>query len=150
VGGLFLCDLDFSVGAVSNLKAQNEHFEPTDPIIHGPVSKMFRRSKYELAGLTEPRSALLIHHRAAFWLISVTESPVTLPPILEGAHMAWFLNKSPTLYERLTEEKKRLEIQLDLVGPGFARNKLQEKLRQLDVAAHINEWLSSPGLRAPV
>ena len=64
--------------------------------------------------------------------------------------MAWFLNKSPTLYERLTEEKKRLEIQLDLAGPGFARNKLQEKLRQLDVAAHINEWLSSPGLRAPV
>jgi hypothetical protein len=64
--------------------------------------------------------------------------------------MTWFLNKSPTLYERLTQEKKRLEIQLDLVGPGFARNKILEKLRQLDVAAHINEWLSSPGLRAPV
>jgi len=64
--------------------------------------------------------------------------------------MTWFLNKSPTLYERLTEEKKRLEIQLDLVGPGSARNTLLETLRQLDVAAHINEWLSSPGLRAPV
>jgi hypothetical protein len=64
--------------------------------------------------------------------------------------MTWFLNKSPTLFERLTEEKKRLDIQLGQVGPGVARNKLLDKLRQLDTAAHINEWLSSPGLRAPV
>lgn len=63
--------------------------------------------------------------------------------------MTWFFNKSPTLYERLTEEKKRLEIQLDLVGPGFARNKLLEKHRQLDVAAHVDGWLSSRELRAP-
>ncbi len=63
--------------------------------------------------------------------------------------MTWFLDKSPTLYERLTEEKKRLESEANRVGPGSAQNKLLEKLRQLDVAAHINEWLSSPGLRAP-
>lgn len=63
--------------------------------------------------------------------------------------MAWFLDKSPTLFERLSEEKKRLEIQLGLVGPGMARNKLLDKLRQLDTTVHINEWLSSPGLRAP-
>ena len=63
--------------------------------------------------------------------------------------MPWFLNKSPTLFERLSEEKKRLETQLGLVGPGTARNKLLDKIRQLDTAAHINEWLSSPGLRAP-
>jgi hypothetical protein len=63
--------------------------------------------------------------------------------------MVWFLNKSPTLYERLTEEKKRLETEATRVGPGSERNKLLEKLRQLDVAAHINDWLSSPGLQAP-
>ena len=57
--------------------------------------------------------------------------------------------KSPTLYERLTEQKKRLEIEATSTGPGSARNKLLEKLRQLDVAANINEWLSSPGLQAP-
>jgi hypothetical protein len=60
--------------------------------------------------------------------------------------MAWFLNKSPTLFERLSEEKKRLEIQLGQVGPGSAR----DKLRQLNLAAHTNECLSSPGLRAPM
>jgi hypothetical protein len=63
--------------------------------------------------------------------------------------MTWFLNKSPTLFERLSEEKKRLEIQLGHVGPGTVRDKILGKLRQLDAAAHINEWLSSPGLRAP-
>jgi len=64
--------------------------------------------------------------------------------------MAWFLNKSPTLYARLTEEKKRLESEANRAGPGLIRNKLLEKIRQLDVAAQVNEWLSSPGLRAPI
>jgi hypothetical protein len=63
--------------------------------------------------------------------------------------MTWLLNKSPTLFERLTEEKTRLEAEAGQVGPGSARNKILEKLRQLDVAAHVNEWLSSAGLRAP-
>jgi hypothetical protein len=58
-------------------------------------------------------------------------------------------NNSPTLFRRLTEEKKRLEAEMGQAKPGLARNKLLEKLRQLDVAAHINEWLASPGLRAP-
>jgi len=63
--------------------------------------------------------------------------------------MAWFLDKSPTLYERLLEEQKRLEIQLEPLGSGSLRNKLTEKLRQLNFAAHVNDCLSSPGLRAP-
>ena len=63
--------------------------------------------------------------------------------------MAWLLNKSTTLYERLTDERKRIELAAALLGPGLRRNKLLEKLRQLDVAEHIDEWLSSPGLRAP-
>jgi hypothetical protein len=58
-------------------------------------------------------------------------------------------SNSPTLFLRLTEEKKRLEAEMCLAKPGPARNKLLEKLRQLDVAAHVNEWLSSPGLRTP-
>ena len=64
--------------------------------------------------------------------------------------MTSFLKKRPTLSDRLAVEKKRLESEMGHVGPGSARKKLLEKLRQLDTAAHINEWLSSPGLRAPV
>ena len=90
-----------------------------------------------------------MHHRAAFWLISVTESPEAPAQHWKEQIMTWILNKSPTLYERLIEEKKRIETAAGQAGPGSVRDKLLEKLRQLDTAAHINEWLSSPGLRAP-
>lgn len=63
--------------------------------------------------------------------------------------MPRFISKSPTLYERLADEKKHSEAALILVGSGSIRDKLLRKLGQLDVAAHLNEWLSSPGLRAP-
>jgi len=63
--------------------------------------------------------------------------------------MTWLINKSPTLYERLADEKKRVELAASLLKPGAMQNKLLDKLRQLDVAAHVDEWLSSPGLRAP-
>jgi hypothetical protein len=63
--------------------------------------------------------------------------------------MTWLFDQSPTLYERLADEKKRIEIALRLIAPGIKRNKLLEKLRQLDVAAQVNESLSPPGLRAP-
>ena len=37
MGGLFLCDLDFSVSAVGNLKSHHQHPEPIDPIINRPT-----------------------------------------------------------------------------------------------------------------
>ena len=64
--------------------------------------------------------------------------------------MTWFINESPTLYERLAVEHKRIEAAMSLLAPGPKRNALLQKLRQLDVAAQTNEWLSSPGLRAPL
>jgi hypothetical protein len=64
--------------------------------------------------------------------------------------MAWLINKSPTLYERLADEQKRVEAAMALLGPGLKRSRLLRKLRQLNVAAQINDWLSSPGLRAPI
>ena len=63
--------------------------------------------------------------------------------------MTRFLDKSPTRLERLTAEKKCLQIELDRIGPGSIRDRLQE-LREIHVATNINEWLSSSGLRAPV
>jgi hypothetical protein len=63
--------------------------------------------------------------------------------------MSRSMSKSPTLNERLADEKKRIEAALVLIGPGSIRSKLLRKLGQLDVAAHMSEWLSSPGLRAP-
>lgn len=56
---------------------------------------------------------------------------------------------TPSLFSRIKEYKNRLETEANQIGPGSARDKLTRKLRQLDVAVHISEWLSSPGLRAP-
>jgi hypothetical protein len=33
--------------------------------------------------------------------------------------------------------------------PGSQMDHLLEKIRQLDTAAHMHEWLSSPGLQPP-
>ena len=52
--------------------------------------------------------------------------------------MTRLLDKSPTLHDRLKAEEKRLKIELDQVEPGSVREKLLEKLRHLDAAAHIN------------
>ena len=51
--------------------------------------------------------------------------------------------------DRLANEKKRLEAQLAELQPGPEQDQLLQKLRQLDTASHINEWLSSPGLQSP-
>jgi len=64
--------------------------------------------------------------------------------------MSRFISKSPPLHERLADEKKRTEVAIAHLGPGSIRNKLLQKLRQLEIAVQMNQWLSSPGLRAPV
>ena len=51
--------------------------------------------------------------------------------------------------DRIEEQRKRLEADIAAAKSGPARSDLQKKRRQLDVAVHLNEWLSSPGLQAP-
>jgi hypothetical protein len=91
---------------------------------------MFRKMEPRI-GSTLGHKERLVHAspRCPLAYIGDWESDSAPAQYLEGANMTWFL---------------------DRVGPGSARNKLLEKLRQLDVAAHIEEWLSSPGLQAPV
>lgn len=56
--------------------------------------------------------------------------------------------KPHSFSDRIEQQKKRLQAEIGQAEPGYARD-LERKLRQLDVAVHINEWLASPGLRAP-
>jgi hypothetical protein len=51
--------------------------------------------------------------------------------------------------ESIAAEKTRLEEQLANVARGPERDALLKKIRQLDTASHLNEWVTSPGLRAP-
>jgi hypothetical protein len=49
----------------------------------------------------------------------------------------------------LTEEAERLRAEAEKLPPGMERHDLERKARQAETAAHIDEWLKSPGLRPP-
>lgn len=53
------------------------------------------------------------------------------------------------LDQRLTAEAQRLRKEAQGTPPGFTREKLIRRARQAETAAHMQEWLSSPGLQAP-
>jgi hypothetical protein len=54
-----------------------------------------------------------------------------------------------TFEERIAAEKATALAQAAKLKPGPAKDVLLAKIRQLDTAADINEWLASPGLRPP-
>jgi len=50
---------------------------------------------------------------------------------------------------RLEDQAKRLRDEARLVSPGTERDRLIRLARQADIAAHMSEWLRSPGLQPP-
>lgn len=57
--------------------------------------------------------------------------------------------QTQSLKQRLVEQVKRLREEAKLKGPGVERETLLRRARQAETAAHIEEWLSSPGLKPP-
>ena len=51
--------------------------------------------------------------------------------------------------DNIAAEKAKLEEQIAALPHGPEREKLRRKIRQLDTASHMSEWLTSPGLRRP-
>jgi hypothetical protein len=51
--------------------------------------------------------------------------------------------------ERLAEHARRLKKQAKALPPGKERDGLMRRARQAEVTAHLNQWLSSPGLASP-
>jgi hypothetical protein len=49
----------------------------------------------------------------------------------------------------LSEEAERLRKEARGTPPGVERDKLIRRARLAETAAHMREWLSSPGLKAP-
>jgi hypothetical protein len=50
-----------------------------------------------------------------------------------------------TFEENIPAEKAKLEAQIAKLKPGTQMDALRKKIMQLDTAAHMSEWLSSPG-----
>ena len=57
--------------------------------------------------------------------------------------------RSHSFKDQLATEKARLKAQLKNAQRGPEREMLITKLRQIETASHIDEWLSSPGLQPP-
>jgi hypothetical protein len=51
--------------------------------------------------------------------------------------------------DRIAAEKAQLEARVAHLPPGLEKDRLLRKIRQLETASHMNEWLSSPELRPP-
>jgi hypothetical protein len=51
--------------------------------------------------------------------------------------------------DQIAAEKSRLEEQAATLPPGPQKDVLLKKIRQLETATRMNEWLTSPGLQPP-
>jgi len=58
-------------------------------------------------------------------------------------------SESHTLDERLNAEKVRLQAELEFANPGQQHDVLEQKLRQIETALHVDSWVSSAGLQPP-
>jgi hypothetical protein len=54
-----------------------------------------------------------------------------------------------TFEERLAEEAQRFRDAAEALPPGTAQELLLKRARQAESAAHMNQWLKSPGLQSP-
>ena len=54
-----------------------------------------------------------------------------------------------TFPDDLTQEAERLHAEAGKLPPGTERHDLERKARQAEIAAHVDEWLKSPGLQPP-
>lgn len=57
--------------------------------------------------------------------------------------------QAKSLKERLLEEAQNLRDEAKLLPGGPVRDAALRTARQTDAAAHIDDWLNSPGLRSP-
>ena len=58
--------------------------------------------------------------------------------------------QTTSLEERIAERAAEIRAQLEALPPGSEeRERLERKARVAEVGAHMNEWLTSPGLQAP-
>jgi hypothetical protein len=58
-------------------------------------------------------------------------------------------SKPHSFKDRLIETLNRTQIQADRLRPGPKQDALLEKVRQLEAAVDMNDYLTSPNLRAP-
>ena len=59
------------------------------------------------------------------------------------------MKRPRTFEEKIAAEKAKCEAQLAKLKPGPQTEALRKKIRQLNTASHMSDWLRSPELRPP-
>ena len=55
-----------------------------------------------------------------------------------------------TFEERLAEEARRFQAEAERLPPGSkARELILQRVRQMEIALNMSEWLRSPGVQVP-
>lgn len=54
-----------------------------------------------------------------------------------------------SLEERLAKDTKQLREQIKVLPLGASRDHVLRRIRQNEIAAHMDEWLRSPVLQSP-
>jgi hypothetical protein len=54
-----------------------------------------------------------------------------------------------SLKDRLIQQAQNLRTQAQQMAPGVQRDELMKKAREAEMTAHVDDWISSPGLRPP-
>lgn len=57
--------------------------------------------------------------------------------------------QSVTFQDRLIAWANKVRVKADQLPAGPERDAILRKVSQADVAAHMNDWTSSPGLQPP-
>ncbi len=59
------------------------------------------------------------------------------------------IKHKPSFEERLVDQARRLRERANTADHGAEHDDLVQRARQMETAAKINAWLTSPGLSAP-
>jgi hypothetical protein len=71
------------------------------------------------------------------------------PACDQESNLAPIPHNQPSLRERLASEVSRLTDGAKALRPGREQDAMVRKARLMETASQINEWLTSPGQRAP-
>jgi hypothetical protein len=59
------------------------------------------------------------------------------------------VKQTSPLDQRLADQAQRLRKEAKGTPPGVERERLLRRARQAEAAAHMEQWLTSPGVHAP-
>jgi hypothetical protein len=87
------------------------------------------------------------------WYLSVMRTPECAPAFLSGKEQRMLkrrrFKQTKSLKERLLERAEQLREEAKLLPYGLVRDAIIKRARQAEAAAHMDEWLNSPGLQPP-